>query len=91
MRRRRSGLLQFEDLRPTYDAAEWQGALSDGRLDRLDEAETADDAMAARLRLHRRLGRQADDALYTDTDTRRHAHQIKFSVAISSELTLLCM
>ena len=56
--RRRLGLLfEFEDLGPTDDAAQRQAAVCDGSLDCLDEALATHDAVTARQRLHRRLGR----------------------------------
>ena len=54
---------RLEDLGAADDAAERKNALSDGRLDRLDEAQSTDDSMSARLGLHRRFRRHADDAL----------------------------
>jgi len=61
--RRRRRLLQLEDLGAADDAAQRKDALSDRRLDRLDKTESTDNAVSARLGLHRRLRRHTDDAL----------------------------
>jgi len=61
-------LFELEDLGSADDAAQRQTALGHGGLDRLDETLATHDAVSARKRLHRRLGRQADHAL------RQHTH-----------------
>jgi len=66
------GGAEFEDAGSADDALERQGVLGDGRLDGPDETLATDDAVSTRQRLHRRLRRHADCALYTRR--RPHTH-----------------
>lgn len=56
-------LFQLEYLRSADDALEWKSAIRDRRLDRLNEAEAADDTVATWIGLHGRLCGQTHDAL----------------------------